>query len=157
MPVTPRCFDILLAFNWGRNKTKQIDVHIYSRSNERWSLFWFRLSPFGCVFFMDIHLYATGPLITKRTDVLWHDLVKPRSREIGCIMFVSLWNWAGVLAALLPRCMSNVKEIRNICTRISWSQDFARSYGKTSVPLVNIGPGFFIVCLLQCQRSNHNR
>ena len=57
---------------------------------------------------------CTGPLFTKRTDVLKQDLAKSRSREIRLIIIVSLCNLTGISAALLPRCLSNSRAIGNV-------------------------------------------
>ena len=66
-----------------------------------------------------------------------------RSLEAGRFrsrLFQSLWNLTGISAALLPRCLSNFKTIWSLWHPILRPRDFARSYGKTSVPLVNRGP-----------------
>ena len=42
----------------------------------------------------------------------------------------SLWNLAGTSAALLPRCMSNLKAIRTFWLPISRLRDFTRSHDK---------------------------
>ena len=52
-------------------------------------------------------------------------------------MILSLWN----LTELLSRYMSNFRVIGKVWKRISWLRHFARSYGKTSICLVNRGPG----------------
>ena len=52
-------------------------------------------------------------------------------------MILSLWN----LTEMLPRCMSNFRVIGKVWNQISWLRHFARSYGKTSICLVNRGEG----------------
>ena len=60
--------------------------------------------------------------------------MKSRSRaRFDAIMIVSLWNLTD---------LSNFKAIGKVLTRISQFQDFTRSYGKTSVRLLNTGPGW---------------
>ena len=49
---------------------------------------------------------STGPLVTRQTDVLSHDLVKYRSRKIGCHN-----NHIALKFDKLPRCLSNIKAI----------------------------------------------
>ena len=80
-----------------------------------------------------------GPIFTKRYDVLLPNLVKTRSPRLGIKTTVSLWNLTGVSTAVLPRCLSNFRAIRKVCTRMSRLRDF--TCGKTSVRLVNKGPG----------------
>ena len=58
-------------------------------------------------------------------------------------LFQSLWNLAGTSAALLPRCLSNVRAIRPMQHPISRLRDFTRFGGKTSYRLVNRGPEEF--------------
>ena len=53
------------------------------------------------------------------------------------IMIVSLWNLTGISSALLPRCLSNVRVIIKVWTRISLLRGFTGSYGKTTFRLVN--------------------
>ena len=53
----------------------------------------------------------------------------------------SLWNLAGTSAALLPKCLSNFKAIRQFKVPISWLRDFTRSYEKTSFRILRWGPG----------------
>ena len=60
--------------------------------------------------------------------------------RFGVIMIVSLWNLTGISAALLPRCLSNLRAIGKVQTRISRLRNFTRSCGKTSYRLVNRGP-----------------
>ena len=55
-------------------------------------------------------------------------------------LFQSLWNLAGTLAALLPRCLSNCRAIQPLQHPISRLRDFTRFGGKTSYRLVNRGP-----------------
>ena len=58
------------------------------------------------------------------------NLVKSRIRKIDVMMTVSLWNLAGISAALLPRCLSNFRRIGKVSIRISRLQFFTRSSGK---------------------------
>ena len=59
--------------------------------------------------------------------------------RLDVIMIVSLWNLTGILAALLPTCLSNFRAIRKVYTLISCLRDFTRSCGKTSGLVVNGG------------------
>ena len=63
--------------------------------------------------------------------------------RFGSKLFQSLWNLAGTSAALLPRCLSNIRAIRPLQHTISGLRDFARFGGKTSYRLVNRGPGYY--------------
>ena len=58
-------------------------------------------------------------VVLGRTDVISQGLVKSRSRDIGCLMMISLWNLTGISAALLPRSLSNFRAIGKVQTRIS--------------------------------------
>ena len=80
----------------------------------------------------------TGPLFTKRMDVLPQDLVKSRSHEIRC--YNDRIALTGISEALLPRCLSNFRAIWQVKTWISGLRVFARSCGKTPVRLMNRGP-----------------
>ena len=64
--------------------------------------------------------------------------------RLGVIMIVSLCNLTGISAALLSRCLSNCRAIGKFYTRVSFGvsllRDFARSFWKTPVRLVNRGP-----------------
>ena len=61
--------------------------------------------------------------------------------RLYAITMASLRYLTGIPAAALSRCLSNFRAIEKVSTRISWLRDFTRSYGKTSVRLVNTGPG----------------
>ena len=76
-----------------------------------------------------------------------------RSRAIGFLIIVSLWNLKGVSAALPP----NFRAIEKAKTRISQLRDFSRSCGKTSVRLLNRGPGHskFTVWTLLGRSNGH--
>ena len=52
----------------------------------------------------------------------------------------------GIPAALLQRCVSNVRAIGRVQTRISQLRDFTISCGKTSIRLVNRGPDPYSCC-----------
>ena len=60
--------------------------------------------------------------------------------RFGFKLFQSLWNLVGTLAALLPRCLSNVRAIRPLQHPILRLRDFMRFGGKMSYRLVNRGP-----------------
>ena len=47
-----------------------------------------------------------------------------------------------IIIAMLPRWLANVRAIEKVLTRISRLRDFARSWGKTPVRLVNRGHGY---------------
>ena len=51
--------------------------------------------------------------------------------RLNIIIVVSLWNLTGISAALLSRCLSNLRSIGNIQTRVSRLRIFT-SCGKTS-------------------------
>ena len=55
-----------------------------------------------------------GPLFTKRTRVLPQNPVKSPRREIGCHSDVLLWHLTGISAAVLSRCLSNVRAIGKV-------------------------------------------
>ena len=74
-----------------------------------------------------------GPLFTKRYDVLPQNLVKSRSREIGC------YNDGIALKFQRHRDACQISE--PLGTRISRPRVFTRSCGKTSVGLMNRGLG----------------
>ena len=57
-------------------------------------------------------------------------------------MIVSLWNLTSILAALLPRCLSNFRAMGKVYTRILWHRNFMGSCGKTSYRLVNRATGY---------------
>ena len=60
--------------------------------------------------------------------------------RLGFRRFQSFWNLTGTSTALLPRCLSNLREIRSLYHPISRLRDFTRFGGKTSCRLVNRGP-----------------
>ena len=57
------------------------------------------------------------------------------------MIIVSIWNLIGISATLLPRRLSNFTAIGKISNWITRIRDFTRSYGKTSVRLVNKSHG----------------
>ena len=65
---------------------------------------------------------------------------------MDAIMIVSLWNLTGISSALLPRCLSNVRAIIKVWTRISLLRGFTGSYGKTTFRLVNRRPRINCIC-----------
>ena len=71
-------------------------------------------------------------------------------------LFQSLWNLAGTLAALLPRCLWNFRTIRPLQHPISRLRDFTRFGGKTSYRLVNRGPDDDNV-IERTYSHNHNK
>ena len=58
--------------------------------------------------------------------------------RLDVIMIVSLWNLTGILAALLPRCLSHFRTFGKVQTRISRLRDFTKSCGNTSIRSVNM-------------------
>ena len=66
--------------------------------------------------------------------------------RLDVLVIISLWNWTGISAALLPRCLSNFRAIEKIFSRISWIRDFTRSCSKTSYRLVNGVPEWCLGC-----------
>ena len=73
--------------------------------------------------------------------------------RFGFKPFQSLWNLAGTSAALLPRCLSNLRAIRPLQHTISRLRDFTGFGGKTSYRLVNRGPEVTIVISSVCRRE----
>ena len=61
--------------------------------------------------------------------------------RFGFRLFQSLWNLPGTTVAALQRCLSNCRAKRSLKHPISRLQEFRGSCGKTSVRLVNSGPG----------------
>ena len=68
----------------------------------------------------------------------------------GFKLVQSFWNLAGTSAALLPRCLSNVRAIRLLQHPISRLRDFTKFGGKTSYRLVNRDPGREATFLAEC-------
>ena len=62
--------------------------------------------------------------------------------RFGFKLFQSLWNLAGTSAALLPRCLSNLRAIRPLEHPISRLRDFTRFGGKTSL-VMSVTVGFW--------------
>ena len=60
--------------------------------------------------------------------------------KFGFRIFQSPCNLTGTSTAALPKCLSNFRAIRSLYQPISRFRGFTRSYGKTSVRLVNRGP-----------------
>ena len=56
-----------------------------------------------------------------------------KSMRLVVKIFVSLWNLIVVSAAMLPKCLSNFRVIKRLCTKISWIRDFAKYHCKTTV------------------------
>ena len=81
------------------------------------------------------------PLFTKRTDVLQHDLVKSRSRKIGCYHDRVALNFDRHLGCAAPEAPANFWAIGKVWNWISRLRDSTRSCDKSSVRLVNKGPG----------------
>ena len=70
--------------------------------------------------------YYPGPLFTKQMDVLPQDLAKFRSREFGSHNY-RITLKLDMLAALLPRYLTNFRAIGIVCTRISRLRDSTKS------------------------------
>ena len=82
----------------------------------------------------------SGPLFTKRTDVLMEDLAKSRSRDVACChgrIALKFGRHLGSAAAGV-KFGSDWKSL----IWISRLQDFTRSYGKIPVCFVNRSPDF---------------
>ena len=60
--------------------------------------------------------------------------------RLGVIMIVSLYNLTCTSAALLPKCLSNIRAIGNVSESRGFETS-TRSCGETSTRLVNKGPG----------------
>ena len=85
-------------------------------------------------------LQGSGPLSTKRKDVLPQDLVKSRIREIVCYndrIVLKFDRHLGSAAAKVPVIFQSDWKYLNINLGL---RCFTRSWGKTSVRLVNRGP-----------------
>ena len=78
---------------------------------------------------------SSGPLFTKRTDVLPQDLLKSLSRKIGCYNDPTALKFERHLGS------NAFRVIWKVYIRIPPLRDFTRSCGTTSVRLVNRGPG----------------
>ena len=96
-----------------------------------------------------IAMELEGRFIIRPTLVLYSQSGKTSYRQISrsleiatlyVIMLASFWNLTSISAVLLPMCLSNVRAIGKVQTRISGLRDFMRSCGKTSYRLVNRGP-----------------
>ena len=61
--------------------------------------------------------------------------------RLGVEMTVSFSNLTDISAALLSMCLSNFGAVGKVWTRIPRLRDFTRSCSKTSVYLMNTGPG----------------
>ena len=88
-----------------------------------------------------ISLYSRdlGPVsISEKTSFRKISLSLEATRSVLWIV-VSLWNWTGMSAALLPRCLSNFRAIGQFLIQISRLRDFTRSYGKTSFRILRRG------------------
>ena len=67
--------------------------------------------------------------------------------RLGVIMIVSLWNFTGISATLLPTHACQISErLEKSKPGISRLRDFTRSYGKTSDRLKNRGPSLSYLC-----------
>ena len=73
---------------------------------------------------------------TSYRQILW----SLKATRLGVIMIKSFWNLTGISAALLPRCLSNIRVIEKAKTPILPLWGFTRSCCKTSICLVNRGP-----------------
>ena len=90
---------------------------------------------YGCIVCPMKHvccIYPSYPglLLTKRTDILPQDFGKSETARLDVIIMVSLWNFTGILAALLSMCLSNYRTIKEVQTRISRLRGFMRSCSK---------------------------
>ena len=92
--------------------------------------------------------FTPGTLFTKRTDVLPWDLVKSRSREIGCHIDSVALKFANHLGSSAAEVSVKFWSYwKSLSPRVS---DFTRSYGLSSVCLVNRDPAFNLLGLLLC-------
>ena len=93
------------SFSWpilAQNGNKMLGCNY---SSTHWHQLWFNSIHYGS--------RDSESLFTWRWDILPPNLVKSRSRAtLHVIMIVSLCNFTGVSAALLPRCMVNLRAIR---------------------------------------------
>ena len=78
----------------------------------------------------------------------------PEAARFGFRLFQSLWNFTGISAAVLPRCLYNFRVIQPL-HQISRLQDFTRFDGKTSYHLVNRGPGSCVYTRLALEGLTH--
>ena len=89
-----------------------------------------------------IFMYTTRapePLVTKLlgSQMSW----RLETARLDILMTISLWNLTGILATVLPMCMSNFRVIGKVQTPMSRLWGFARSCVKACVRLVNRGMG----------------
>ena len=103
-----------------------------------WNALWRKIS-------MCPHLYSLNGKTSYRQ--IWWCLAAAR---LDVMMIVSLWSLA---AALLSRYLSHLEAIRKVQPRISQLRDFSRCCGKTSVRLVNRGPGDHLWILWRRMRN----
>ena len=132
-PVT-RSFDVFFDLRLNKRLSKQSwgwwfetpSWSLWRHCNENWR--------YGLLCSM---IHPTGPLFTKRTNVLPQDLAKSRSREIGCYhdrIFLKFDRHLGSTAAEVP------VKIQSDWGSLNPDLAALRSCGKTSVRLVNRGP-----------------
>ena len=100
---------------------------------------WYFLLRYEADKFIWFNLSEPGPLSqsgeTSYRQISW----SLQAAKLGVITIVSLWNLTAISAA--PRCLSNLRPIGTVGTRISPIRDFTRSCGKTSARLANRGTG----------------
>ena len=92
---------------------------------------------------------GTVSLFTKRSDVLPPHFTKFRSREMGCLMIVSVCNLTDISAMSLLWLLSNCRAIGKVSTRSrGFETDLTRFCGKRSVLVVNRDSGYVTDCRL---------
>ena len=84
-----------------------------------------------------------GCLFTKRTDVYSKISWGLETARFAFTLLQSVWNLTGTSAAVLPRCLSNIRTIRSLQRPILRLRDFTRFGCKTSARLVSVDPGLY--------------
>ena len=90
---------------------------------------------------LDIHL----GLCSLRKRTAYRNISQSLgAARMNVLILLSLWKLTDGSAAVLPDHLSNFRAIAERITHISRPWDFARSHDKTSLRLVNGGPGFLL-------------
>ena len=131
-----------LGFQRDQYSKKHITMHAHHiidsdqvitniKSKRRWETHWFICKHYIYIFTAMIR-HGSGPVFTKRTDILSQDLVwSLETTRFVFTRFQSLWNLTDTSAAALQRRLSNFKAIWKVLPRISRLRDFPRHCGKT--------------------------
>ena len=122
-----------LAFVWGIHRDRWISR---TKGKLRGKCFHLMTSSWYITLILILGLYSLSERTSYR-KIPW----SLKAARFGVRLFQSLWNLIGTSARVLPTKLSNFRSIRSLWNPISRLQDFARFCDKTSVLLVNRGPG----------------